>query len=168
MLGTEHLALWTRIMPTWELIEPLRLFVESFARAQLGEDVANMAATAASELLENATKYSSLQQPIEFVVQHLEREAVIVIRVTNRSQLARIRILEREFAKAARGTGNALEVAVARASRMPEGTSMLGLARLAGQGDVTLEVKGDSVTMTARFSRHSLPGGGSLQQLRAR
>jgi hypothetical protein len=157
-------VLWARFAPSWEQIEPLRLFVESFARTRIGAECAAHAGMAVSELVENAVKYGDLAQDIQIEVRlHGVAGETLMVSVSNHAQPARIRILQKEFA-ACQGeqASTAFARAVDRLQRLPQGTSMLGLARIAAEVDLDLRVDGGEVTMTARIEptrRRGASGG---------
>jgi hypothetical protein len=91
---------------------------------------------------------------VEFELRYHERSSQLVIVVRNHAQPARIRVLEREFERSTEGdAGAAFARAVARLQRLPSGTSMLGLSRLASEAQLELKVDGTLVELTARVRR---------------
>jgi hypothetical protein len=90
------------------------------------------------------------------------------VRVTNRAQEARIRVLEREFSRSQQGSAaDAFAQAVQRLRHQPQGTAMLGLARIVSAGTLTLDVRGPIVTMHAQVGRHGARPPGSSAQFRS-
>lgn len=142
-----------RFSPQWEKIEPLRQYVVVMAGGA-GDKVADRVGIVLQELLENAVKYGDAVGHIEvdLSVSSLRKQAEI--RVANRAQSSRIALLKREY-DAIRGGGETANAAFARAlqrlQRLPQGTTMLGLARIAMESDLTLEIRGDQVIMVAKI-----------------
>jgi signal transduction histidine kinase len=142
-----------RFSPQWEKIEPLRQYVVAMAGGA-GDKVADRVGIVLQELLENAVKYGDTvgQVEVELAVSALRKQAEI--RVANRAQQSRIALLKKEF-DSIRGGGETANAVFARAlqrlQRLPQGTTMLGLARIAMESDLTLEVRGDQVVMVAKI-----------------
>jgi two-component sensor histidine kinase len=142
-----------RFSPQWERIEPLRQYVVAMAGGS-GDKVADRVGIVLQELLENAVKYGDAlgHIEVELAVSSLRKQAEI--RVANRAQASRIALLKKEY-EAIRGGGETANAAFARAlqrlQRLPQGTTMLGLARIAMESDLMLEIRGDQVIMVAKI-----------------
>jgi hypothetical protein len=142
-----------RFSPQWEKIEPLRQYVVAMAGGA-GDKVADRVGIVLQELLENAVKYGDAVGHIEvdLAVSSLRKQAEI--RVGNRAQASRIALLKKEY-DAIRGGGETANAAFARAlqrlQRLPQGTTMLGLSRIAMESDLSLEIRGDQVLMIAKI-----------------
>jgi hypothetical protein len=105
---------------------------------------------ATSELLENAVKYGDIMHGVEISVEYNSAAGCVTVEVSNYAQPARIRVLEREFASCAgESATDAFTRAVGRLQRLPQGTTMLGLARLSSEATLHLDVQGLRVTVSA-------------------
>ena len=82
----------------------------------------------------------------------------------NKAHPSRVTILEREFH---RTRGDSAREAFARAlqrlQKLPNGTTMLGLARIATESTLQVDVSGDRVTVTARIETATNRSTDSLQ-----
>jgi hypothetical protein len=161
-------VLHVRMPPAWEQIKPLREFCVNYARTPLGDKGAESAGLVVSELLENATKYGDVGARIELTISMDWKLVEFCIRVVNQAQLARIRVLEREFSRTQEGSAtDAFAQAVQRLRQQPQGTAMLGLARVVSAATVTLDVRASTVTMNAQIGRYGVRPGASSGQLRS-
>ncbi len=152
MAPSDTSVLWVRFPPVWDQITPLREFVESYAIGRLGEQRGSNAGLAVHELLENAVKYGDLMANVELDVSFHETSSSLVIRVSNHARPARIRVLERELARIDDyGGTEAFSSAIDRLKHLPEGFSMLGLARVATVAALDIETRGTRVSAIARF-----------------
>ena len=142
-----------RFSPAWEKIEPLRQYAVAMAGGA-GEKVASRVGIVLQELLENAVKYGDAVGLVEVdvLISSLRKQAEI--RVANRAQASRIALLRKEY-DGIRGGGETANAAFARAlqrlQRLPQGTTMLGLSRIAMESELTLETHGDQVIMVAKI-----------------
>lgn len=146
-------SLVVRFAPAWEKIEPLRQYVVATAGAA-GEKLAGRVGIVLQELLENAVKYGDAMGSIEIEVMISSVRKQAEIRVSNRAQPSRIALLKKEYENIQGGveTANAAFArALTRLQRLPQGSTMLGLSRMAMESDLTLEVSGDLVVMVARI-----------------
>jgi len=125
----------------------------TFLNAYLAERVAPAAAQrvclAAYELLSNATNYATLGSDV--VLEIVERIGKVSVRASNNTIPARVAMLRQQLEKI---QGNPEETFVSELKRsMIGGVSrpMLGLARIAHEVGLTLEleISGDRVTVTA-------------------
>ncbi len=151
----EALMLFVRFPPVWAHIDPLRQYVDVWVRGKMRNGAADRAGMIVQELLENAVKYGDPTTEIEFEIHTSDAPVFMEIRVTNRAHPSRVAILEREFQRT--HTDSAREAfarALNRLQRLPEGTTMLGLARIAMESALSLDVSGDRVSVTARVADH--------------
>jgi hypothetical protein len=88
---------------------------------------------------------------VDFEVHLGDLGQTIEIRVTNKAHPSRAAILEREFQRTRGDSKVAFARALQRSNRLPEGTTLLGLARIAMESAVGIEVRGDRVVITARI-----------------
>lgn len=146
-------TLIVRFAPQWEKIEPLRQYVVALAGGS-GEKLADRVGIVLQELLENAVKYGDAVGVVEVHITLVTMRKLAEVRVINRAQPSRIALLKKEY-EAIQGNGDATNQAFARAlqrlQRLPQGSTMLGLARIATEAELTLEVSGDQVAMIARI-----------------
>lgn len=155
MLDDRHsTSVVVRFSPAWEKIEPLRQYVVTTAGVA-GEKVAGRVGIVLQELLENAVKYGDAVGHIEVDISVSSVRKQAEVRVANRAQMSRIALLKKEY----EGLGGSVETATAafaralqRLQRLPQGSTMLGLARIAIESELTLEIHGDQVVMIARIS----------------
>jgi len=147
----DSLALFARFPPHWNHIEPLRQYVDVCVRARTRNGAAERAGIVVQELLENAVKYGDPASEIEMEVHMSDTGQGIDVRVANKAHPSRVAILEREFTRTKNDTAPAAFArALQRLQRLPEGTTMLGLARIAMDAALQMEVDGDRVVITAR------------------
>ena len=69
--------------------------------------------------------------------------------VSNRAHLSRVGLLQKEFERIGLSAKDAFSTALQRLPKLPPGTSMLGLARIATEATVRLKVERDQVTVEA-------------------
>lgn len=156
MMSGPHLPrpmLLVRFPPNWLFIEPLRLSVDQFAK--LAPAPVERAGIVVQELLENAIKYGDPSEDVELRVELDVGQASrwLEVRVINHAHRSRLAILEKEFERLAGGTATeAFAKALERVKRLPQGTSMLGLSRIAVEASLKLEVVGDRAEITARVA----------------
>jgi len=143
------LALTVQFLPSWAEIDPLRAYVESCARNQT-VSLSERTGMVAQELLENAVKYGDPGTPIEFRLTMSPGRKTIEVVVSNRAHPSRVTLMQKEFERI--GTGSSKEAfssALQRLAKLPSGTSMLGLARIAMEASIRLKVERDVVTVEA-------------------
>lgn len=146
-------SLVVRFAPTWEKIEPLRQYVVASAEGA-GEQVASRVGIVLQELLENAVKYGDAVGHIEVQVAISSVRKLAEVRVSNRAQPSRIALLKKEYEgiQGSTETANATFArALQRLQRLPQGSTMLGLSRIAMESTLSLEITGDLVVMVARI-----------------
>lgn len=98
-------------------------------------------------------KYGDSQSMIELNVTLSSARKSADIRVANRAQLSRIALLKKEYEGITKADDTATTVfarALERLQRLPQGSTTLGLARIAMESAITLEINGDQVVMNAR------------------
>jgi anti-sigma regulatory factor (Ser/Thr protein kinase) len=144
-----------RLVPTWEQIEPLRVYLGAWLRSRAPADAIDRAGLVIQELLENAVKYGDPAIDIELSVQVSRGGNFIDVRVTNHAHPSRIAILERELKRARENDPQeAFTRAIERLQKLPKGTSMLGLSRVALESTLEYEVGRGSVTVIARIAHN--------------
>jgi hypothetical protein len=152
-------GLLVRITPVWEHIEPLRQYVNVWVKTKAGMEVADRSGLIVQELLENAVKYGDPKADVELALCVHRAGQAIDIRVSNRAHPSRLAILEREVHRnRANEPREAFARALERLQRLPEGSSMLGLSRVALESTLDVEIGIDSVTMTAHVVAGAQPG----------
>jgi two-component sensor histidine kinase len=152
-LDRHSTSIVVHMAPAWEKIEPLRQYVVATAGGA-GERIAGRVGIVLQELLENAVKYGDAMSHIDVqvIISSVRKHAEV--RVANRAQPSRIALLKKEYEGMQGGTeaaGAAFARALTRSQRLPQGSTMLGLARIATESALTLEISGDQVAMTARI-----------------
>ena len=148
--SSASLALYVRFPPSWEHIEPLRQYTEVSVKARTGGRAADKASIVVQELLENAVKYGVPAEAVEFEIHMSDSGSGLDVCVRNTAHPSRLVVLEREFARIqAEPGGEAFNKALQRAARLPQGSTMLGLPRVAMESTLQLEIKGDRVEIVA-------------------
>jgi len=143
------LALTVQFLPSWNEIDPLRAYIESCAR-NLTAALSERTGMVAQELLENAVKYGDPSTPIELRLTMSPGRKTIEIVVSNRAHPSRVSLLQKEFDRIGAGSAkDAFSTALQRLAKLPPGTSMLGLARIAMEAAILLKVERDVVTVEA-------------------
>jgi hypothetical protein len=143
------LSLTVQLLPSWSEIDPLRTYVESCARNQTGQ-LSERAGMVVQELLENAVKYGDPSTPVELRLTMSPGRKTIEIVVSNRAHPSRVSLLQKEFERIGAGSAkDAFSTALQRLPKLPPGTSMLGLARIALEANIRLRVDRDLVTVEA-------------------
>jgi hypothetical protein len=160
----ETLVVYVRFLPSWNHIEPLRLYIDVAVRSKTRNGMADRATMVAHELLENAVKYGDPTADVELQVYIAELGSAVDVRVSNKAHPSRVAILEREFQ---RTRGDSAREAFARAlqrlQKLPNGTTMLGLARIATEATLQVEVSGDRVIVSARVEISTNRSSDALQ-----
>jgi hypothetical protein len=147
------LALFVKFPPKWAHIEPLRQYIDLAARGRGYNGTADKLNIVAQELLENAVKYGDPGSEVELELR-IDAAKGIEIRVTNKAHRSRVALLEKEFQRIqAEPAREAFTKALQRLQRLPDGATMLGLARIAMEASVNLRVSGDQVIITAQMAR---------------
>lgn len=148
--SSASLALYVRFPPSWEHIEPLRQYTEVSVKARAGSRAAEKASIVVQELLENAVKYGIPAADVEFEIHMSDGGAGLDVCVRNSAHASRLVVLEREFARIqADPGGEAFKQAPQRVARLPQGTTMLGLPRVAMESTLQFAIKGDRVEILA-------------------
>lgn len=146
------LALFARFPPSWEQIEPLRQCADVSIRARADDATADKAGIVVQELLENAVKYGNPTSDIEFELSIAKDGAGFDVCVRNKALPSRLTVLQREYQRVVGDTAHdSFSRALRRLQKLPQGTSMLGLSRVAMEAPLKLEVDADRVTFTAHI-----------------
>lgn len=87
--------------PTWPYVRVVREFIESFCRVSFGDlgddDTPERISSSASELVENAVKYSIKDDPqhgTHVRVELLQQDGTVILEVQNRAQQKHFRVLQ--------------------------------------------------------------------------
>ena len=142
------LSLTVQFLPSWGEIEPLRAYLESCARNQTVA-LSERTGMVVQELLENAVKYGDPATAVELRVTMSPGRKTIEIVVSNRAHPSRVTLLQKEFDRIGAAPKDAFNSALQRLPKLPPGTSMLGLSRIAMEAAVRLKVERDIVTIEA-------------------
>lgn len=141
-----------RFGPRWKYISPARIFIQNFISIAISDSAkADGIAMAASELLENAVKYSS-GEDTHIIVQAFPDTGIISAAVTNQASEAAAKELQALYKKVM--TGDPLEAYILQmreSATRSDGKSQLGLARIRYEtgANIKLEVNPDyKVTIT--------------------
>jgi hypothetical protein len=151
--GDGDVITMVRVPARWPNIRPIAAHVEFCVTALTYEERGKRAGVVVHELLENAVKYGDLSTNIEVEVRMAPSGMRFAIRVSNRASAARVLTLREEVERISRITSEqAFLDSIRRASGRPSGNSMIGLARIAHEGGVTLLVEETSgvVSVVAR------------------
>ncbi len=153
-------SFFVRFPAAWDYIEPIRQCVDVCTQV-CSKGLRERACLVSLELLENAVKYGDLSSEIEFELDVAPDAApnaasgAIALSVCNRANLTQIRVLENEFSRLAVAGALADDVfarALERAKHLPQGSSMLGLARIVSEAELKLRVEREQVTVSARIA----------------
>lgn len=126
---------------SWDQIDPLRTYLEAYVTQRLDVVHAERISVVSHELLENAVKYGTVGTSVQFDLRLAKLGERFLVRVTNGAVSSRVRLLEEEMRRIRRSPGREAYVeALERARKLPEGKSMIGLARAGYEGDVALRV----------------------------
>ena len=144
-------ALSVRFPPIWGHIVPLTQYVTALLEAKGRSDGSDRVSLVVHELLENAVKYGDPANEVKLEVS-AEPGQPITIRVTNRAHPSRVTVLERELRRT-RGLApqEAFTKALERLTQLPEGSTMLGLARVALESELDVQALDGAVVVTARI-----------------
>jgi len=128
--------------PKWDYIALTRPYVENFLLINMAnKDNIHKVGTAASELLENATKYSS-RDGIRMIVKKSEADAVISLSVFNFAEKSQADFLMKRVAEM--NTSDAFEYYIFRMKesiKNKKENAGLGLSRIYYEGDARISVK---------------------------
>jgi hypothetical protein len=128
--------------PKWDYIALTRPYVENFLLINMAnKDNIHKVGTAASELLENATKYSS-RDGIRMIVKKSEAEAEISLSIFNYSEKSQAEFLMKRVEEM--NSTDAFEYYIFRMKesiKNKKDSAGLGLSRIYYEGDARLSVK---------------------------
>lgn len=148
-LGVPTVAV--RFPPIWTHIQPLSTYAGALLEAKGKGNAAERVAIVVNELLENAVKYGDPAGEVTFEL-FADAGQAIVVRVTNKAHPSRVAILERELKRNA--TANPKEAfarALERLQHLPEGSTMLGLSRVALEAELGIDTTANVVVATAKI-----------------
>jgi signal transduction histidine kinase len=147
-------ALSARFIPDWSYIEPLRTYVDLYARSCGKISSADGAGIVVHELLENAIKYGNPESEIELEVRLVREGRELKLCVLNKAQPARLAVLESELARtrSSKSGDDAFAQALQRVPRLPRGTTMLGLSRICLVATLDAKISGNRVLIVARIT----------------
>jgi hypothetical protein len=134
--------------PVWNQIEPLQSYVQTATKMHV-PTLAERTAIVVQELLENAVKYGDPGRSIDFWLQIPSGRRGVELSVSNHAHPRRIALLQQELDAFGPNPKDTLARAVQRLPRLPQGVSMLGLARIMSEAVVVLKVEADLVTVNA-------------------
>jgi hypothetical protein len=147
-----------RFGPRWTYISCVRKFVTSFFMIGLADKArAEQISLAASELLENAVKYSSEDEAF-LRVSIAKSPAEVDVCVSNAVEPHQLNILRREFALATAGDPGKTYLQRMQQAAETEGTNRLGLARIRYEAGARLhlETTETSVSVHAIFATEAV------------
>lgn len=148
--SSPSLALYVRFPPSWDHIDPLRQYAEVSVKARAGDGAADKVGIVIQELLENAVKYGVPATNIELEIHMADKGMGLDIVVRNQAHPSRLLILEREFQRIRAEPGaEAFNRAMQRMARLPQGSTMLGLSRVAMESQLQVAIKGDRAEIKA-------------------
>ena len=139
-MGSQPLVVM-RFRPAWAYIDGIREFGRFFCQTTFGTpDLAERAMVVLQETLENAVKYSTKDGELELVIE--SDGARIAFSVTSMPDAKHMQSLRDELAGIhALDPEKAYLAAFERASKEPDASARLGLARMRYEGGVELSVK---------------------------
>lgn len=144
-------TLAVRFPPIWTHIQPLAVYVGAVLEMKGRSDSADRVAIVANELIENAVKYGDPASEVTFEL-FVDAGLGIVVRVTNKAHPSRVAILERELKRnTTTSPREAFARALERLQHLPEGSTMLGLARVTLEAELSVETAANVVIATARM-----------------
>ena len=144
------LALYVRFPPSWDHIDPLRQYAEISVKARAGNGAADKVGIVIQELLENAVKYGVPASDLELEIHMSDKGVGLDIFVRNNAHPSRLLLLEREFQRIRAEPGaEAFNRAMQRMTRLPQGSTMLGLSRVAMESQLQVDIQGDRVEISA-------------------
>lgn len=159
-IDPDQQVLFLKMQPDWQLIDEVRRFVERFCAAACeGTDREAQLALAAHELVQNAISNAS-EPGVELQLQVDPSQARVSIAVTNRCQVEQVAELA-ERIRRAHAEPDPLAAYLSAMRAAPGARGGLGLARIRFEADLDLSVeqRGDRVTVIAAGPLRSPPGG---------
>ncbi|HVU00773.1 MAG TPA: hypothetical protein VHE30_03445 [Polyangiaceae bacterium] len=154
-IGNDQPTFAIRIAPSWDQLEPLRRYLAFWLGTRVPDDGVQRVGLVLQELLENAVKYGDPTSDVELSLTVSRSGNVVDLRVSNHAHPSRIAVLERELQRMRDlDPEEAFLRAMERIPKLPKGTSMLGLARIAVEATLECEIGGGAVTIRARVSAH--------------
>jgi two-component sensor histidine kinase len=156
MMTTDHIGgrdgavLFLRLEPTWAIVDDIRQLVAMFCATTGAEpERQEQLSLAAHELAQNAVTHAA-SGDIELELSLDAGTGRVVISVSNRAHADEIALLRLRLARAA-ALADPLDAYVAAMREDPHARGGLGLARIRFEAalDLSLEVRGDRVTIHA-------------------
>jgi hypothetical protein len=149
--GQESPTFAVRFPPVWNHVAQVASYLNTLLEVKGRADGADRVGIVVHELLENAVKYGDPASEVKVEV-FAEAGNAISIQVTNKAHRSRIGILERELRRNRSKTPQeAFARALERLQHLPEGSTMLGLARVALEATLDVRMTDDLVVCTARI-----------------
>jgi hypothetical protein len=159
-LGAPTIAV--RFPPIWTHIQPLSTYASALLEVNGKGNAAERVSIVVNELLENAVKYGDPAAEVTFEL-FADTGQTIVVRVTNKAHPSRVGILERELKRNAAATPKeAFARALERLQHLPEGSSMLGLSRVALEAELGIDTTANVVVATAKIDTSGVRTGAPL------
>ncbi len=140
--------------PLWTYISSVRSFLQNFLSITLTDNKwAEVISTAASELVENAVKYSS-EDGVKISIEHDDERRTLCLTVENYANTDNLKVLTSEVEKI--NTGEPEEAYLKKMQEVAlrtDGGSQLGLARIRYESDaeISINVDGNLVKVTVLF-----------------
>jgi hypothetical protein len=144
-------TLSVRFPPVWNHVAQVAAYVHSLLEVKGRAGGADRVGIVVHELLENAVKYADPASEIKLEV-FADSANSVGVQVTNKAHPSRVGILERELRRNRSNTPHeAFARALERLQHLPEGSTMLGLARVALEAQLDVQTTGGFVVCTARL-----------------
>jgi len=141
--------------PVWRHIQPLSAYVAALLDAKGRSDATERVTIVVHELIENAVKYGDPASEVKFEL-FADAGQAVVVRVSNKAHPSRVAILEREVRRnAATNPREAFARALERLQHLPEGSTMLGLARVSLEAELAVDTTTNGVVATAKIDTNS-------------
>ena len=141
-----------RLTSGLDIVSDVRAFVYAYSQKRYTKIVGERAGLAAHELLENALAFAAIGTEIEFGLSENTERETLEVQVSNAAIPSRIERLVRRLVEIRdKGPQQVYHAALHEMMTGVRSRSMLGLARLAHEGQVTLEATAadDRVTVCA-------------------
>jgi hypothetical protein len=135
----------------WNHIAQVAGYINMLLEVKGRADGADRVGIVVHELLENAVKYGDPASEVKIEV-FADAGNAMTIQVTNKAHPSRINILERELRRNRAATPHeAFARALERLQHLPEGSTMLGLARVALEATLDVQTTDGIVICSARI-----------------
>ena len=134
------------------MLEQTHKYIADYARKRYLPTVAQSIGVGAYELLSNAYDYGSVSS--EIVLELVEEVSSIAIRVTNESISARITMLQQHMKRLSAGAESTYMEEMRHSLAGGTSRAMLGLARVAHEAGLALDLQVDDRRVTVSARRH--------------